>query len=485
MADVVVLGAGVAGHTAALHLSRLLPKGNTVTVVSPNSQWNWIPSNIWVGVGKMGKKDVVFPLAPVYAKKGIRFVQAKATAIWPEGDADDARPGVDVEHTGPGRAGQTERIRYDYLVNATGPQLKFQMTKGLGPHGGHTVSVCTADHAVEAAAKLAETIGILRSGRPQTLVVGMGHGTCTCEGAAFEYVFNVDHELREAGVRDRARLVYLTNERELGDFGVGGMTFADMGFETSSELWTGSLFRERGVEAILGAHVTRVEPGIVHYETLDGTMHSLDFDFAMLLPPFGGVPLAAYARDGSDITGTLFAPNGFMKVDADYTVKPYEEWLPSDWPKTYQSVGYDTIWAVGIAFAPPHQISRPRKSPNGTVITPSPPRTGMPSGVMGKTVALSIVDRITHGPAAVSHEASMAHMGAACVASAGADLRTGSAAAMTMMPIVPDYAKYPTGRDLKDTRGELGLAGHWVKLMLHHLFIHKAKGRPGWQFIPE
>ena len=74
MADVVVLGAGVSGHTAALHLSRLLPSGNTVTVVSPNSQWNWIPSNIWVGVGKMDKKQVVFPLAPVYKKKGIRFV---------------------------------------------------------------------------------------------------------------------------------------------------------------------------------------------------------------------------------------------------------------------------------------------------------------------------------------------------------------------------------------------------------------------------
>ncbi|MBK6885284.1 MAG: FAD-dependent oxidoreductase [Tetrasphaera sp.] len=485
MADVVVLGAGVSGHTAALHLSRLLPAGHTVTVVSPNSQWNWIPSNIWVGVGKMGKKDVVFPLAPVYAKKGIRFVQAKATAIWPEGDADSARPGVEVEHTSPERAGQTERIRYDYLVNATGPQLKFQMTEGLGPHGGHTVSVCTADHAVEAAARLAETIAVLKSGKPQTLVVGMGHGTCTCEGAAFEYVFNVDHELREAGVRDRARLVYLTNEKELGDFGVGGMTFADMGFETSSELWTGSLFRERGVEAILGAHVTKVEPGVVHYETLEGTMHTLDFDFAMLLPPFGGVPLAAYAKDGSDITSALFAPSGFMKVDADYSGKPYEEWLPTDWPKTYQAVGYDTIWAVGIAFAPPHQISRPRKSPNGTVITPSPPRTGMPSGVMGKTVALSIVDRIKHGPSAKNHEASMAHMGAACVASAGSNLRTGSAAAMTMMPIVPDYGRYPTGRDLKDTRGELGLAGHWVKLMLHYLFIHKAKGRLGWQFIPE
>lgn len=35
--------------------------------MSPNSQWNWEPSNIWVGVGRMSKNKVVFPLAPVYA----------------------------------------------------------------------------------------------------------------------------------------------------------------------------------------------------------------------------------------------------------------------------------------------------------------------------------------------------------------------------------------------------------------------------------
>lgn len=485
MADVLILGAGVSGHTAALHLSRLLPKGHSVTVVSPNADWNWIPSNIWVGVGKMRERDVVFPLAPVYAKKGIRFVQAKAVAIRPRGDDENERGAVDVVHTAPGREGEEQRIRYDYLINATGPQLRFHMTEGLGPEVGHTVSVCTASHAIEAAERLRETIGRLKAGEPQTLVVGTGHGTCTCEGAAFEYVFNVDHELREAGVRDRARLVYLTNEAALGDFGVDGMIFEEGGFQTTSELWTGSLFRERGVEAILGAHVTRVETGRVHYETLDGQMHTLDFDFAMLLPPFGGVGLAAYDRDGSDITGELFAPSGFMKVDADYSAKPYEEWRAEDWPKTYQAVGFDNIWAVGIAFAPPHAISRPRKSPNGTPIAPAPPRTGMPSGVMGKTAALSIADRITKGPGAQNHEASMAAMGAACVASAGAGMRRGSAAAMTMMPVVPDYSRYPTGRDLKDTKGEMGLAGHWVKYMLHHLFIHKAKGRLGWQFIPE
>ena len=104
---------------------------------------------------------------------------------------------------------------------------------------------------------------------------------------------------------------------------------------------------------------------------------------------------------------------------------------------------------------------------------------------MGKTVALTIADRIRRGPLAEAHRASMADMGAACVASAGANLRTGSAAAMTMMPIVPDFSRYPTGRDLNDTRGELGLAGHWVKLLLHYLFIYKAKARPGWFLIPE
>ena len=259
MSDVVVLGAGIAGHTAALHLSRQLGKEHTVTVVSPNSYWNWIPSNIWVGVGKMKRGQVIFPLDPIYRRKGISFEQAQAVAIRPYGEADDLRGAVDIVRTDSARAGQTDRIRYDYLINATGPKLRFSATEGLGP-GGFTASVCTADHAVEAAAQFRQIVGKLKRGEPQTIIVGMGHGTCTCEGAAFEYVFNVDSELREAGVRDRARIIYLTNEAELGDFGVGGMVFDEQGYQTTSRLWTESLFRERGVEAVTGVHVERVQP---------------------------------------------------------------------------------------------------------------------------------------------------------------------------------------------------------------------------------
>jgi sulfide:quinone oxidoreductase len=205
----------------------------------------------------------------------------------------------------------------------------------------------------------------------------------------------------------------------------------------------------------------------------------------MLLPPFSGVGLTATDRQGTDITDRLFQPNGFMKVDADYAAKPYEEWRASDWPHTYQSPAYPNIFAAGIAFAPPHAISRPYTSPSGAAIAPAPPRTGMPSAIIGKTVARSIVD-IIQGRTGPLHTASMAKMGAACVASAGANPFTGTAASMIVYPIVPDFERFPeTGRDLSQTFGEIGLAGHWIKIILHHLFLHKARLRPGWSLIPE
>lgn len=482
MPKVLILGAGVAGHTAALHAKRMLGKKAEITVVSPNSKWNWIPSNIWVGVGKMTAKQVVFPLAPVYKRKKINFLQAKAVAIRPFGDAESEQGAVDIEYTGQNKVGYKELIRYDFLINATGPQLRFDLTKGLGPTG-NSLSVCTFSHAEEANKALQEVIAKLKKGERQTLVIGMGHGTCTCEGAAFEYVFNVDHELREAKVRELAEIIYLSNEHELGDFGVGGMNFEG---EVTSEEWMTDIFAKHDIKVILQAHVTEVLPGSVDYETISGEHLNQKFDFAMLLPPFRGVTMAAYDRTGNDITTDMFAANGFMKVDADYTAKPFEEWRGADWPKTYEAPLYPNVFGVGIAFAPPHAISKPYQTPSGAAVAPAPPRTGMPAGVQGRVAAETIAARIKTGN--LSHPAktaSMADMGAACIASIGNGMLNGSAATITMAPIVPDSTVYPSGRDLKVTSGEIGLAGHWIKRMLHTLFIYKAKALPGWTQIPE
>ncbi len=489
MARLVVLGGGVSGHTAATFAAKWLGRAHEVVVVTPNSKWNWIPSNIWVGVGEMSKEEVTFDLAPVYAKAGITYKQAKAVSLNPEGSESSDKPFVTIEFTEAGKEGTTENIEYDYVVNATGPKLNFGATPGLGDANGlgeHTVSVCTADHAVHASEELAKAIEKMKNGERQKFLIGTGHGMCTCQGAAFEYIFNIEHEIRKAGVRDMADIKWISNESFLGDFGVGGLHMKTMGYAVSSKIFAESLFTERGVEWIIGAHVNKVEAGKVHYELLDGSIGEEEFDFSMLIPPFAGVGLKAYGKDGSDITDTVFAPNGFMKVDANYGAGAYENWKASDWPTTYQNPTYANMFACGIAFAPPHPISKPMSSPNGTPISPTPPRTGMPSGIIGKAVARSICDRILNGPDAPLHEISMAHMGAACVASAGKGLFDGTAAAMTIYPVVPDFEKYPgTGRDTDYTFGEIGLAGHWIKHILHHLFIWKAKLKAGWTMIPE
>jgi sulfide:quinone oxidoreductase len=481
MSRVVVLGAGISGHTAAAFARKWLGREHSVTVVSPRPDYNWIPSNIWVGVGLMKPEKVTFPLAPVYERHGIEFVQAAAREIHPEGDPDAAAAYVTVEAAD----GTRSRVRYDYLLNATGPCLRFDKTAGLGPDGGHSLSVCTPGHAAQAADALAEEVERMRRGERRRFLVGVGHGTCTCEGAAFEYIVNLEFELRARKVRDRAEITWITNEYELGDFGMGGMHLRRAGFITPSSIFNASLFAERGIDWITRTHVQKVEPGRVLYESLDGIEREQEFDFAMLLPPFSGVGLKAYDRTGIDITDRLFMPNEFMRVDAVYDPKPYEQWTASDWPRTYQSPAYRNIFAAGIAFAPPHAISRPHTTPNGTLIAPAPPRTGMPSAMIGKTVARNIVEMIggADGP---THTASMAEMGAACVASAGANPFTGTAASMTVFPIVPDFERYPEyGRDQKRTFGEIGLAGHWIKILLHHLFLYKARLRPGWPLIPE
>jgi len=487
MARVVILGGGVSGHTTATFLAKWFGKSHEVIVVTPNAKWNWIPSNIWVGVGGMSKEEVIFELAPVYKKAGVDYRQAKAISIHPEGGVDIDGQFVTIEYTGQDKVGQSEQLTYDYLVNATGPKLNFAATEGLGPDSGHTVSVCTAEHAEHANEKLDELILQMKNGEDKKILIGTGHGMCTCQGAAFEYTFNVDHKLREEGVRDKATITYITNEYELGDFGVGGMHLKMGGYVTSGKVFAESLYTERDVRWIKRVHVNKVEKDKVYYESLDGSMGEEAFDFSMLIPPFAGAGMKAYDKAGEDITSKIFNPGGFMFVDADYSkaTKPFEEWDAADWPSYLQNPTYKNMFAIGIAFAPPHLISKPMKSTNGTPINPTPPRTGMPSGMMGKAVALTLRDMIQNGATKPTHTANMSEMGAACVASAGKGIFSGSAAAMTMYPIIPNYKKYEYGRDLDGTFGEIGLAGHWVKHLLHFGFIWKAKLKPFWTLIPE
>ena len=482
---IVVLGAGISGHTAAAFLKKKLGKNHDVTVISPSQYYQWVPSNIWIGVGRMKPDQVRFKLEKVYKRWNIDFKQAKAVALHPEGDSSSNTAYVAIEYTSAEKKGQTDKVEYDYLVNATGPKLNFEATEGLGP-GKNTVSICSYDHAAHAWEELEKSIAKMKNGEKQRFLIGTGHPMATCQGAAFEYALNIAFELKKRKLSHMAEITWISNEYEVGDFGMGGAFVKRGGYVTSTKVFTESVFAENNIKWIKRAGVYKVDPGKVYYETLDGQEHTAEFDFAMLIPGFSGQPIKAFDKQGEDITSTVFAPNGFMKVDADYTPKPFEEWSIKDWPQTYQSPAYANMYATGIAFAPPHSISKPMKSTNGRAIFPAPPRTGMPSGVIGKIVAQNLAEGIKKGTFEHKHTANMGRMGAACIVSAGYSMTKGLGATMTVSPVVPDWEKYPEwGRNINSTVGEIGLAGHWIKLFLHYMFLHKAKGYPFWWLLPE
>lgn len=101
-------------------------------VVTPNSYYQWIPSNIWVGVGRMSVDQVRFKLAPLYKRWGIDYRQAKALSIHPEGETDSAKPFVTIEYTSEDKRGQLEKYPTITLSMPRVPSSTSKPPKALG-----------------------------------------------------------------------------------------------------------------------------------------------------------------------------------------------------------------------------------------------------------------------------------------------------------------------------------------------------------------
>lgn len=479
MAKVVVIGAGFAGHTAALYLGSKLGKEHQVTVMSNRDVFGYVPSWVWVGIGHMKPEETVFKLKPVYDRVNVKLEHAAVKEIHP--DAGDQY--IIGEEIGSRKA---VRLDYDYLVVATGPKLNFEGTPGLGPDGGFTQSICSLPHAIKARDAYLELCERMKRGEKVKIVIGTGHPAATCQGAAFEYIVNVHKDLIKKGLRDKADILWLSNETALGDFGVNGVQVKRNGIVMKSDEFIKAVFNDHGIRYQVQTGVTSVEAGKIHWQNYEGEEGTTEFDFSMLIPQFKGQPMKFIGKDGDDITPKVTNPAGFMLVDAKYGLAyPELAETPEAWPATYHNPTYPNMFAAGIAFAPPGPISKPFTNKNGFAIAAAPPRTGMVSGVIGRVVALNIVDLIKTGK--MTHSERMTEMVAACIASMGDSLWDGNAVVIVMQPVVPDRKTYKNeyGRDLFVSHLEMGVSGAWMKFMLHHTFIWKFKALPGWTIIPE
>ncbi len=334
MAHVVILGAGTGGMPAAYEMKEALGSGHTVTLISANDYFQFVPSNPWVGVGWKMRGDIAFPIKPYVERKGIHFIPQSAEHIDPEAQRITLADGG--------------KVGYDYLLIATGPKLAFENVPGSDPHEGPIQSVCTVDHAEKA---YAEYQALLRE--PGPIVMGAMAGA-SCFGPAYEYAMIVAADLKRRGQRDKIpSFTFVTSEPYLGHLGIQGVG-------DSRGILTRGL-KEEGIEAYTNCKVTKVEEHKMYVtqvneqgETLQEMV--LPVQFGMMIPAFKGVPAVA-GVDG------LCNPGGFVLVDAHQRSKKYAN-----------------IFAAGIAIAIPPVEQTP--VPTGA------PKTGyMIESMVGAAVA--------------------------------------------------------------------------------------------------
>ena len=328
---VVVLGSSFAGMTAALELRKHLDERHEVVVLDPRERFTFIPSLIWLPFGLRDADDITFPLGPLYARKGIRFVNEAAAGI----DAD-----AHVVTTASGEA-----ISYDKLLIASGPRLAFEKVPGLGPENGYTQSVCNLDHAMLAGEAWQRFLD-----DPGPVVVGTAQGG-SCFGASYEFLFNIKHQIKKAGLEDVAPVTFISAEPFLGHFGLGGVG--------DSSKRVAGFFDRLGIEGLPNTVIEEVRDG--EMELAGGRV--LPFAYSMVVPPFTGVGAVRNA-DG------LANPMGFIPVDDEF-----------------RNTDHRDVFAAGVAIAitPPH----PTQVPAGV------PKTGQMSETMAKVAAHNIAADIT------------------------------------------------------------------------------------------
>jgi len=298
MANIVIIGASTGGLPAAYAMKAALGSGHSVTVISNTDTFHFVPSNPWVAVGWRSRKDISFPLRPPLEKKGIKLIAEPALRIDPVKKEVTTLSGVVVP--------------YDYLLIATGPKLAFDDVPGLGPDG-HTVSVCTVDHAEDAFERYRKFLET-----PGPVIIGAAQGA-SCFGPAYEFAFILDADLRRRKLRRKVPITFITPEPYIGHMGLSGV--GDSKGLLEHEL------RERHISWHTNTKIKSVEKGKMAVDVLNEGERELPFAYSMIIPSFKGVDAVA-AVEG------LCNPKGFVVVD-----------------KFQRSPRYPDIYAVGVCIA--------------------------------------------------------------------------------------------------------------------------------------
>lgn len=325
MTTTVVIGGSFAGMTAALEIKRKGKEAHKVVLIDKSPLFLFIPSLIWIPFKRREMKDISFRKEGILKKKGVDFVHAEALSV-------DTNSQIVTTDKGD--------YKYDNLVVATGPKVKFDVAPGVAEFSHY---VGTPNGAMKLRAALEDF-----KKNPGPIVIGATQNA-GCMGAAYEFLFNVEKWLREQNIRKKVDLYWVTPEDYLGHFGIDGMPLGETMLKTFMKMFNIHYRTQVAIKEVTSNSVILSNGEI------------LKSNLTQLMPPFVGVD---FVQNSPSLTPTT---NGYIPVE-----------------DTYQHKTIKNVWAAGIAV----QVDLPFTCKN---IPFAAPKTGYPSDETGKIVAENII----------------------------------------------------------------------------------------------
>lgn len=186
--QVVIVGGGTAGITVAAQLTRGWFNRRDVAVIEPSDKHYYQPLWTLVGAGLAKKEATEHSEASVIPRR-VTWIRDAVAEFLPEQNSIRTRNG--------------QTITYDWLVVGAGLQINWDKIPGLKESIGKNgvcsnYSFATVDSTWEA----------IRNFQGGNAVFTNPSGAVKCGGAPQKIMYLADDRLREAGVRDKTKIIF-------------------------------------------------------------------------------------------------------------------------------------------------------------------------------------------------------------------------------------------------------------------------------------
>ncbi|XGW17428.1 hypothetical protein V3C99_002212 [Haemonchus contortus] len=294
----VVVGGGAAGMGASHKFARKLPKFS-VAVIEPNEKHYYQPGFTMVGGGWMTveqntrrEKDLIHPKSVWIQDQVVKFEPKKNLVKLKNGD----------------------EITYDYMVLATGVQLRWDMIKGL-PEALETPGV-TSNYSPLHCTKTYKELTTVTSGN---CIFTFPNTPIKCAGAPQKVCYYGEDIVRSRGYRDKTHFIYATSLPRL--FGIEAYLSSLNAIAKSKDIDVRTRHSLVGVDT---------KNKIAKFELLDencvpnGKISEIPYSLLHIGPPCSTPPAVRECRELTD-------EKGWVDVD----------------PQTLRSKNFANVFAAG------------------------------------------------------------------------------------------------------------------------------------------